>query len=618
MPWELTGNAIGSTGGFLGITDAQPLIIRTGTTPSAQPPERLRVLPDGKIGIGTASPQARLSVAGGGAIINNVAIGTDTSGVSYLNEHETVGAALPGTTLRLQSPNGLAFHAGPTGATLAENERMTISPSGEVGVGKAPAATYRLDVAGTVNAADYHKNGAPLVSSQWADVAGGGISYVAGNVGVGKGPAANYRLDVAGVLNATDYHKNGAPLVSSQWAGAAGGGISYAGGNVGVGTAQPLYRLHVLAPGGFGPEDSSGVSQAGNVPIVAQSNSSAIGVLNANGRQAFALNIDSNGGTNTTRGVPTFYDKYDGFWHHCLSLKNGRVGVNTYDPQNSLDVNGDVAIRGKHALRGNDSWLRLNQDGAFTSGVHTPGVFAPVSLNVGGLGGWGNPGWGNSWFAGRVGIATTAPGFLLDVADRVRLRQGGSGTAGLWLYQTTPARDQAFIGMRTDTSVGLWGNTGIGWGLYMDTGNGDVNIARRLGTLGWSATPRTPGWGGGVHTWDVEAEGTMWSQHGYKQGSDARMKTNVAELSGALDKLETIRGVSFEWIGTHAPTAQRDIGVIAQEVEEVFPELVSEHGEENLKAVDYSGLAGVLIEATKELKAENRALRSRIEALERG
>ena len=70
----------------------------------------------------------------------------------------------------------------------------------------------------------------------------------------------------------------------------------------------------------------------------------------------------------------------------------------------SLAVNGDTSILGKHAFRGNDSWLRLNQDGAFPSGTHTPGNFAPGALNVGGVAGWGNPGGGNAWFAGSVGI----------------------------------------------------------------------------------------------------------------------------------------------------------------------------------------------------------------------
>ena len=56
-----------------------------------------------------------------------------------------------------------------------------------------------------------------------------------------------------------------------------------------------------------------------------------------------------------------------------------------------LAVAGDVALNGKHAFRANDTWLRLNQDAAFTSGVHTPGNFAPGALNVGGANGYGNP-----------------------------------------------------------------------------------------------------------------------------------------------------------------------------------------------------------------------------------
>src|SRR5258708_7816219 len=78
-------------------------------------------------------------------------------------------------------------------------------------------------------------------------------------------------------------------------------------------------------------------------------------------------------------------------------IVEGNVGIGTSTPVNKLDVSGDVAIQGKHALRGSDTWLRLNQDGAFTSGVHTPGNFASNSLNVGGAGGGGNPGAGNVW-----------------------------------------------------------------------------------------------------------------------------------------------------------------------------------------------------------------------------
>jgi hypothetical protein len=121
-----------------------------------------------------------------------------------------------------------------------------------------------------------------------------------------------------------------------------------------------------------------------------------------------------------------------------------------------------------------------------------------------------------------------------------------------------------------------------------------------------------------------------WIGPAYWSSSDARLKTNVRQVEGALEKLERIRGVAFEWAEAESPYALGDvpgkpsIGVIAQEVEEVFPEVVSTYEpgqeskeEEDYKAVDYNGLTSVLIEAVKELKAQNEALRSRIEALER-
>jgi hypothetical protein len=105
------------------------------------------------------------------------------------------------------------------------------------------------------------------------------------------------------------------------------------------------------------------------------------------------------------------------------------------------------------------------------------------------------------------------------------------------------------------------------------------------------------------------------------QSCDIRTKTNIQRLDGALDKLEHVRGVAFVWDESSrggGPPGQPSIGVIAQEVEEVFPELVSDSGdEEGYKGVNHFGLTAALIEAAKELKADNEALRSRIEALER-
>jgi hypothetical protein len=114
-----------------------------------------------------------------------------------------------------------------------------------------------------------------------------------------------------------------------------------------------------------------------------------------------------------------------------------------------------------------------------------------------------------------------------------------------------------------------------------------------------------------------------WVGPGFFIGSDARTKTNVWQVEGALEKLERIRGLTFDWAEPESREAlggvpgQSSIGVLAQEVEEVFPELVSIYEPEGeYKAVDYQGLTSVLIEAVKELKAQNEALRLRIEALE--
>jgi len=111
-------------------------------------------------------------------------------------------------------------------------------------------------------------------------------------------------------------------------------------GSVGVGTAAPLGRLHTRHSGGFGAEDGNGVLTASNVPLLAHSDSTAFGILNGQGRPAFALNIDGNGGTAGARGIPTFYDRFDGNWHADISLRNGFVGMGTWEPTARLDVRG--------------------------------------------------------------------------------------------------------------------------------------------------------------------------------------------------------------------------------------------------------------------------------------
>lgn len=97
--------------------------------------------------------------------------------------------------------------------------------------------------------------------------------------------------------------------------------------------------------------------------------------------------------------------------------------------------------------------------------------------------------------------------------------------------------------------------------------------------------------------------------------SDIRLKKDIKPIKNALDNIAHLRGITFRWKDNEGDNG-RHPGVIAQEVEEIFPEVVSTDNK-GYKSVDYSKLAAPLIEAVKELKAENEALKARIEALER-
>ena len=90
--------------------------------------------------------------------------------------------------------------------------------------------------------------------------------------------------------------------------------------------------------------------------------------------------------------------------------------------------------------------------------------------------------------------------------------------------------------------------------------------------------------------------------------SDARLKSNVVSLGSTLPKLLQIDGKSYEMKG------KQKIGVLAQEIKEVFPELVSEDDNEML-AVNYQGLVPVLINALKEQDAKLNEQQSEIEIL---
>jgi len=76
---------------------------------------------------------------------------------------------------------------------------------------------------------------------------------------------------------------------------------------------------------------------------------------------------------------------------------------------------------------------------------------------------------------------------------------------------------------------------------------------------------------------------------------DENLKKNIHTIENAVEKINQLRGVNFTW----KDTDEKSAGVIAQELQKVFPELVSKN--ENGLSINYNGLIGVLIEAVKEL-----------------
>mgnify|MGYP003632982385 CR=1 FL=1 len=133
-------------------------------------------------------------------------------------------------------------------------------------------------------------------------------------------------------------------------------------------------------------------------------------------------------------------------------------------------------------------------------------------------------------------------------------------------------------------------------GIQLNAGIGESNIGGHLQVhcLG-------VGTGASTTQGEIRAAGDVVANY----SSDKRLKENIKPISGALDKLLQISGVTFDWIEKEEIHSHKghDVGVIAQEVEEVLPEVVVTR-DNGYKAVNYEKIVPLLIESIKDLKAE--------------
>lgn len=172
----------------------------------------------------------------------------------------------------------------------------------------------------------------------------------------------------------------------------------------------------------------------------------------------------------------------------------------------------------------------------------------------------------------------------------------GTGSSVTAYASIDPANSSYASLQSTATSINLLaGKTGSGSYLPLNFYTGGSNKVS-IDTSGNLTTSANIGIGTTSPIYPLSVIGVVNASGGYSEYSDRSLKDNIKQLDGSLDKLLKIKGASFNW----KDSGQQSIGVIAQDVKKVYPELVSEDSE-GVLSVRYSGLMGPVIESIRDL-----------------
>lgn len=189
--------------------------------------------------------------------------------------------------------------------------------------------------------------------------------------------------------------------------------------------------------------------------------------------------------------------------------------------------------------------------------------------------------------AGRIGIATTAPQFTLHVNgdlnfDGSLYEKGSKYISSQW----TSLSNQDLI---------FSSNVGIGTTIpnYRLQVQGSTYFSG-LSTFGSNIT----------------SDGTMYAKGSFVSTSDRNVKTNLAPITDALDKIQQLTGYTYD----RTDTQRHEAGLVAQEVIQVLPEVVSKD-DRDMYTIAYGNMAGLFVEALKEMKQEIMALKQELASL---
>ncbi len=234
---------------------------------------------------------------------------------------------------------------------------------------------------------------------------------------------------------------------------------------------------------------------------------------------------------------------------------SGKVGIGTANPGTSLEV-----IRDTTAANTLSSAATLTRT---TSGTAASGLGTALSYQI-------ENDSGSNYTAARVSSSLTTT-------------TSGSEEANLQFFVGSGANTASTSGGLKMTILGSNGNVGIG----------TTNPTQKL-QVGFSG------------------DGSVAIANAWNTFSDIRLKRDLVKLPEALNKLEELSGYYYFW--KDGEDQSRQVGVVAQEVEQVLPELVKT-GQDGIKTVDYPKLTALLIEAAKQLKADAEKFKADNEAI---
>ena len=296
-------------------------------------------------------------------------------------------------------------------------------------------------------------------------------------------------------------------------------------------------------------------------------------------------------------------------------------GTNTGDQTN---ISGNAATATSATSASSAGTVTGRQRGSFTVGGNTD-TFYPVAFQIGSAstgeqgisllqierGGYDNPGYSNYTFSTfHCRIRAKADGWGFG-ASYVQVEANAYTTPMLAEVSQQNQTSQLIVWLRGACAY-RWIDIEGGWTLNFSNPNGGNYVTFNGNTTYSPTTTNTiggnfkyqQGWGNNYISGTFTAGGDVVAF------SDARVKENIRPIDNVLERICNTRGVLYDRTDTES---KDNIGFIAQELEENFPELVTTDGDR--KSVKYQNAAAVLFEAVKELKAENDTQKSEIDEL---